>query len=129
MSNRNQAADASPAPTIPAIAANGPTSERHPAEHLHHRHASYAEDKAKILARLRRVEGQVRGVARMVEEDKYCVDVLIQLSAIIAALRGTGRLVLEDHIRGCVVGAAPEDREVVLDELTGAIERFTKSVG
>ncbi len=92
-------------------------------------HASYAHDKAKILARLRRIEGQVRGVGRMVENDQYCVDVLTQMSAIIAALRTTGLLVLEDHVRGCVMGAGPDDREAVLDELTSAIERFTRSVG
>ncbi|MDQ4044922.1 MAG: metal-sensitive transcriptional regulator, partial [Chloroflexota bacterium] len=65
--------------------------------------ASYSADKAKILARLRRMEGQVRGVQRMIEEDKYCVDVLTQISSIVAAARSVGLLVLEDHIRGCVV--------------------------
>ncbi len=90
---------------------------------------SYTHDKAKILARLRRIEGQVRGVGRMVENDQYCVDVLTQMSAIIAALRTTGLLVLEDHVRGCVMGAGPDDREAILDELTSAIERFTRSVG
>lgn len=90
--------------------------------------ASYAHDKAKILARLRRIEGQVRGVQRMVEEDKYCVDVLTQLSAIIAGARAAGLLILEDHIRGCVIDADPDDREAVLDELTTAIERFTRAV-
>ncbi|HET8524980.1 MAG TPA: metal-sensitive transcriptional regulator [Thermomicrobiales bacterium] len=89
---------------------------------------SYANDKAKILARLRRIEGQVRGVARMVEEDKYCVDVLTQLSASIAGLRATGLLVLEDHIRGCVINADPNDQEATLDELMSAIERFNRSV-
>jgi DNA-binding FrmR family transcriptional regulator len=89
---------------------------------------SYAQDKAKILARLRRIEGQVRGVQRMVEEDKYCVDVLTQLSAIIAGSRAVGLLVLEDHIRGCVINADPDDQEAVLDELTTAIERFTRAV-
>ena len=96
------------------------------------RSTSYAADKAKILARLRRMEGQVRGVQKMVEQDQYCVDVLTQLSAIIAAARQTGLLVLEDHIRGCVVGTCHHghtDREEILDELTGAIERFTRSVG
>lgn len=91
---------------------------------------SYAADKDKILARLRRMEGQVRGVQRMVEEDQYCVDVLTQLSAIIAAARGAGMLVLEDHIRGCVMGTCHhghDDREAVLAELSGAIERFTRS--
>ena len=96
------------------------------------RSTSYAHDKAKILARLRRMEGQVRGVQRMVESDQYCVDVLTQLSAIIAAARQTGLLVLEDHIRGCVLGTCRhghDDPEEVLDELTGAIERFTRSAG
>lgn len=90
---------------------------------------SYAADKAKILARLRRIEGQVRGVQGMVERDQYCTEVLTQLSSIIAAARATGMLVLEDHIRGCVVGAGPEDREAVLDELTTAIDRFNRTVG
>lgn len=89
--------------------------------------ASYANDKARILARLRRMEGQIRGVQRMVEEDKYCVDVLTQISSVIAASRAVGLLVLEDHIRGCVVNAT--DGEVMVTELTDAIERFTRSVG
>lgn len=93
-----------------------------------HRHPSYATDKAKILSRLRRIEGQVRGVEKMVEEDKYCVDVLTQMSSIISALRATGLLVLEDHIRGCVVNAEPGDQQAVLDELNGAIARFVRSV-
>jgi CsoR family transcriptional regulator, copper-sensing transcriptional repressor len=114
----------------PQTNATPPDSEvLRPAEAAHHRSTSYGADKAKILARLRRIEGQVRGVTRMVEEDKYCVDILTQISAIVAALRGTGLVVLEDHIRGCVVGADPADLDGVLDELTGAIERFTKSVG
>lgn len=96
-------------------------------EQTAHNH-SYGHDKAKILARLRRIEGQMRGVQRMVEEDKYCVDVLTQLSAIIAGSRAAGLLILEDHIRGCVVNAAPEDQEDVLDELVTAIERFTRAV-
>lgn len=91
--------------------------------------ASYAADKARIQARLRRMEGQVRGVQRMIDEDKYCVDVLTQISSIIAAARAVGMLVLEDHIRGCVVNSGEKDAEVVLTELTDAIERFTRSVG
>jgi DNA-binding FrmR family transcriptional regulator len=95
---------------------------------------SYAHDKAKIMARLRRMEGQVRGVQRMVEEDQYCLDVLTQLSAIIAAARQTGLLVLEDHVRGCVLGSERGqddeiDREELLTELIGAIDRFGRSVG
>ncbi len=92
---------------------------------------SYGHDKKKISARLRRMEGQVRGVQKMVEEDQYCVDVLTQLSAIIAAARSTGLLVLEDHIRGCVLGTCRhghENQEEMVSELTIAIERFTRSV-
>ena len=100
----------------------GPEPPEHP-EHVD----SYRHDKARILARLRRMEGQVRGVQRMVEEDKYCVDVLTQLSSIIAAARGIGLVLLEDHIRGCVIHA--QDPEASIQELTDAIERFTKSVG
>lgn len=96
------------------------------------RSTSYAHDKTKLLTRLRRMEGQVRGVQRMVEEDQYCLDVLTQLSAIIAAARQTGLLVLEDHIRGCVVGTCRHghtDQQEVVEELTAAIERFSRSVG
>ncbi len=96
------------------------------------RSTSYDHDKGKILARLRRMEGQVRGVQKMVEEDQYCVDVLTQLSAIISAARNTGLLVLEDHIRGCVLGTCGhghENREELVFELSGAIERFTRSAG
>lgn len=89
--------------------------------------ASYDRDKARIQARLRRMEGQVRGVQRMVDEDKYCVDILTQLSSIIAAARSIGLVVLEDHINGCVLHA--DDKEAAAAELTEAIERFTKSVG
>ena len=100
------------------------TNEQH-----HHHSASYEMDKARILARLKRLEGQVRGVHKMVEDDKYCVDVLTQISAIVAGLRATGLLVLEDHIRGCVIGGDPADPEEMLDELMSAIERFNRSVG
>ncbi len=88
---------------------------------------SYRADKERILARLRRMEGQVRGIIRMVEEDRYCVDILTQLSSVIAAARSVGLVLLEDHIRGCVLTA--EDKEAAIQELTEAIERFTRSVG
>jgi DNA-binding FrmR family transcriptional regulator len=96
------------------------------------RSTSYANDKAKILNRLRRMEGQIRGIQKMVEADQYCVDILTQLSAVISAARGTGMVVLEDHIRGCVMGTCGhnhEDQEEVLAELTQAIERFTRAAG
>lgn len=90
---------------------------------------SYAADKAKLLARLRRIEGQVRGIGRMVEDDKYCVDILTQISAVMSSAQSVGLLLLQDHIRGCVVDASPEDRDERLQELNKAIERFTRSVG
>ncbi len=96
------------------------------------RSTSYAKDKRAILARLRRMEGQVRGVQKMVEEDQYCVDVLTQLSAIMAAARQTGLLVLDDHIRGCVMGTCGhghDTSEEMLTELSEAIGRFTRAAG
>jgi DNA-binding FrmR family transcriptional regulator len=90
---------------------------------------SYAQDKARLLARLRRIEGQVRGIGRMVEDDRYCIDILTQISAVISSTQSVGLVLLEDHIRGCVVNAEPEDREERLQELNKAIARFTRSVG
>lgn len=94
------------------------------------RSTSYAKDKQKILTRLRRLEGQVRGVQRMVESDAYCIDVLTQLSAIISAARAVGLMVLDDHIRGCVLGTCDHDhadQEELLAELSEAIERFSRA--
>lgn len=88
---------------------------------------SYAADKSKLLSRLARVEGQIRGVARMVEDDRYCVDILTQISAINSSMQSIGLLLLEDHIRGCVVGAAEGEREERLKELNQAIARFTRA--
>ena len=85
--------------------------------------------KERNIKRLRRIEGQIRGLQKMVEEDQYCLDILTQLSAVIAAARTTGLLVLEDHIRGCVINASDDDRETVLAELSESIERFTRTVG
>lgn len=93
---------------------------------------SYSHDKAKLLARLRRMEGQVRGVQKMVEEDQYCLDVLTQLSAIMSASRSIALLVLDDHVRGCVMGTCRhghDNEEELLSELSGAIERLTRSFG
>jgi CsoR family transcriptional regulator, copper-sensing transcriptional repressor len=90
---------------------------------------SYHQDKAKITARLKRIEGQVRGISRMVDEEQYCIDILTQVSAVMASMRSVGMLVLEDHIRGCVMNVDPDRREDTLVELNQAIERFVRSVG
>ena len=76
----------------------------------------YSADKDAYLARLRRVEGQVRGIARMVDEDKYCIDILTQVSAINKALHAVSMGLLEDHIAHCVVGAAQESQVSGNDE-------------
>src|SRR3954449_4456650 len=74
---------------------------------VHVGHA-YTTDKAAYLRRLKRIEGQVRGIARMVEEDKYCIDILTQVAAVNKALHAVSVGLLEDHIGHCVVGAAKE---------------------
>ncbi len=122
----NETTEARTLDSWPTLANTAPSTGTVP---LTGRSTSYQDDKDKILTRLRRIEGQVRGVQRMIEADQYCIDVLTQLSSIIAATRATGLLVLEDHIRGCVIGAAEDEREAVLAELTTAIDRFNRTIG
>jgi DNA-binding FrmR family transcriptional regulator len=90
-----------------------------------------SQDKKKILNRLRRIEGQVRGIEKMVEEDRYCIDVLTQVGAVITALESVGLKVLEDHTRHCVAGALASGDEVEarakVEELVAAVERFAKA--
>src|SRR5688500_10027790 len=89
-----------------------------------------AETKAELIARLRRVEGQVRGIQRMLEQDSYCVDVLNQISAVVAATEKVGLKVLEEHIRGCVADAFRSENgeaQAKIDELTSVLEKFLKS--
>ena len=71
---------------------------------------SYSEDKEALLKRLRRMEGQVRGIQQMVEDDRYCLDVVQQVNALTAAAREVALLALEDHLRGCVTEAVKEDK-------------------
>jgi CsoR family transcriptional regulator, copper-sensing transcriptional repressor len=89
----------------------------------------YTADKDKLRARLRRVEGQVRGLQRLIDEDAYCIDVLTQISAVNAALRGVAVLLLDDHLRHCVRDAAKDDSDgdAIVTEATEAIERLLKS--
>jgi DNA-binding FrmR family transcriptional regulator len=88
----------------------------------------YGEDREALLTRLRRVEGQIRGVARMVEQDEYCVDILTQINAVIGGLEKVGLHLLSDHIRGCVRDAvATEDGDQKVEELVGVVERFLKA--
>ena len=71
---------------------------------------SYSEDKEALLKRLRRMEGQVRGLQQMVEDNRYCLDLVQQINALSAAAREVSLLILEDHLRGCVQDAIKEDR-------------------
>jgi DNA-binding FrmR family transcriptional regulator len=79
---------------------------------------------AAILTRLRRVEGQVRGIAGMVEDERYCIDVLQQISAAQAALDKVALALVDDHTRHCVLGAAPENQEAMRAELMAALTRL-----
>jgi CsoR family transcriptional regulator, copper-sensing transcriptional repressor len=91
--------------------------------------ASYAHDKDKLLTRLRRIEGQVRGLQKMIDDEKYCVDVLTQVSSVMAALQKVGVMVLEHHIQGCVRNAIAEGEheEEAIRELIEVVERFAKA--
>jgi DNA-binding FrmR family transcriptional regulator len=76
--------------------------------------------KDRNLKRLRRIEGQVRGLQKMVEEDRYCADILTQISSVHEALRGVGRELMRNHLRHCAAAAirsSPEDAEAMYDEL------------
>ena len=91
----------------------------------------YHQDKAAILKRLRRIEGQIRGLQRMVDDDTYCIDVLTQVSAATSALQSVAVKLVDEHLRHCVAGAADSDdpAEVAtkLAEASRAIERLVKS--
>ena len=91
----------------------------------------YHDDKKQVLARLRRVEGQVRGLQRLIEEDTYCIDVLTQVAAVSKALQGVGLVLLDEHLRHCVAGAAASgdaDRtDTLVREATKAVERMMRA--
>jgi DNA-binding FrmR family transcriptional regulator len=85
-----------------------------------------AETKRSLTARLKRIEGQVRGIAGMIERDVYCDDILHQITAVEAALGGVRRLLLEAHIRSCVVEQVLQGREEVIDELMTTIGKMSR---
>ena len=84
------------------------------------------DEKEALLKRLRRIEGQVRGVQGMVERDAYCVDILTQVQAISSALTSFSTALLESHLKSCVKDDILDGRDEVLDELVGVISRFMK---
>ena len=86
----------------------------------------YGERKKELQDRLRRIEGQIRGLQRMVEEDKYCVDILTQLNSAIAALKAVGLGLLDEHVRHCVRDSIEQgtDPDEKVEELLAAVGRF-----
>jgi CsoR family transcriptional regulator, copper-sensing transcriptional repressor len=85
---------------------------------------SYSRDKSQLVRRLARIEGQVRGITRMIEREEYCVDILQQTSALRAAVDSLAILVLEDHVQGCVRTAAENgDAERYVDEVVDVVRR------
>ena len=89
--------------------------------------AGYTMHKDDVQRRLRRIEGQVRGLQRMVQEETYCIDVLTQVSSVIAALRAVSLGLLDDHVRHCVTESiAQGEGEQRVEELMAAVARFAK---
>ena len=97
---------------------------------MKHEHG-YVENKDAMIKRLRRIEGQVRGLERMVEDDRYCVDILTQISAVTTALESVAFKLLDDHVNHCVAGALASgdatEAEAKSKELLAAVHRFAKT--
>jgi DNA-binding FrmR family transcriptional regulator len=91
----------------------------------------YTKDRDALINRLHRIEGQVRGVERMVEDDRYCIDILTQISAVNTALESLAFQILDEHVRHCVAGAFgsgdAEDAQVKTEELLEAVKRFART--
>ncbi len=95
-----------------------------------HEHG-YAKDKDALVKRLHRIEGQVRGIERMVEDDRYCIDILTQIAAVSTALEAVALKILDDHVRHCVAGAMTSGDEAEAatktEELLEAVQRFART--
>ena len=90
----------------------------------------YTDDKGAVLARMKKVEGQIRGVHKMIEDDRYCIDVLQQIAAATRALQGVALHLLDEHLSHCVVSAVKaggEEKDAKLREASAAIARLVKS--
>ena len=91
----------------------------------------YSADREALIKRLHRIEGQVRGIERMVAEDRYCIDILTQLAAVTTALDALGLKLLDGHVRHCVAGALASgdeaDAHAKSEELLAAVQRFTRT--
>ena len=91
----------------------------------------YAENKPGLVKRLHRIEGQIRGIERMVEDDRYCIDILTQIAAVDTALEALALKILDEHVRHCVAGALQSgddaDAAKKTEELLAAVQRFTRT--
>jgi DNA-binding FrmR family transcriptional regulator len=91
----------------------------------------YAKDKEGLVKRLHRIEGQVRGIERMVEDDRYCIDILTQIAAVNTALEAVALKILDEHVRHCVAGALTSGDEAdateKTEELLQAVQRFART--
>jgi len=119
-----------PAPRTPATGSGRGKTALPPADFRH----SYSKDRAQLARRLSRMEGQVRGIARMIEREEYCVDILQQTAALRAAVDALAILVLEDHVQGCVRtaaerGEADEYVEEVMDVVRRTLGRPVRASG
>jgi CsoR family transcriptional regulator, copper-sensing transcriptional repressor len=95
-----------------------------------HEHG-YTHEKDLLVKRLHRIEGQVRGIERMLEENRYCIDILTQIAAVNTALESLAFRILDEHVRHCVAGALTsgdeEDAAVKTEELLAAVQRFART--
>jgi DNA-binding FrmR family transcriptional regulator len=105
-------------PTRPTSTAVAPTTQATPSRH------SYTKDRAQLRRRLSRMEGQVRGVARMIEREEYCIDILQQTAALRAAIDAVSLLLMEDHVAGCLTTAIKTgDAAVYTEEVMEVVRR------
>ena len=96
------------------------------AQHVHQ--YRYSKDKDNLLARMRRIEGQARGIQKMIEEDRYCPDIIQQLTALSRAVKEVSLLLLQDHIEGCVTDAIQHDHgEEMVRELIAVVRRAVRT--
>ena len=91
----------------------------------------YADNKDKLIKRLHRIEGQVRGLERMLDEDRYCIDILTQIAAVNTALESLAFTILDDHVNHCVAGALASgdetEAQTKTEELLAAVHRFART--
>lgn len=99
-----------------------PTTDSTPADH------GYISEKDRYLARLKRIEGQTRGIHRMIDEDAYCIDILTQISSATSALENVALWLLDDHLRHCVAAAVEKGGEEADDKMREAFASITRLV-